>query len=125
MVLPLDNWVVRDGLADQFGPRDAILGGGVTKSIAALLMIWWVLTVFPVGEIRRHVRRNCTHPAPVLCVTRYRPAFFIGTRRARMSYAHLKVLTRMKLEITRPLLKMAGLTPLLCCLVVAQQNTTS
>jgi len=42
-----------------------------------------------------------------------------------MSYAHLKVLTRMKLEITRPLLKMAGLTPLLCCIAVAQQSASS
>lgn len=34
----------------------------------------------------------------------------------------LKVTRRMKWKITRPLLKMAGLTPLLCCLALAQQN---
>src|ERR1700730_15734054 len=31
----------------------------------------------------------------------------------------------MKLEITRPLLKMAWLTPFLCCLAIAQQGATS
>jgi hypothetical protein len=116
-------------LADQFeghsNPRQAILGVWLSQVNRGA---FYDLVGTHGIPCRRNppVRPQKLHAqAPALCVTRYRQAFFIGTRRARMSYEHLKVLTRMKLETTRPLLKMAGLTSLLCCLAVAQQSASS
>lgn len=65
------------------------------------------------------------HYAPPALSNLYRPSFFIGPRRAHGFRWAFCGPTKMKRAITRPLLKMAGLAPLLFCFAVAQQTAST
>jgi hypothetical protein len=78
-------------------------------------------TVFTVGQIRPAGRRNCTHPAPVFVGNSLQTSVFYW-HTACLCVCAYWVLWRMNMETPRTLLAMAWLTPVLCCLAVAQQG---